>query len=135
MNLFWWKPKSTVEPATASDNNNLQNWRWCHGGAPGELVHFFRPGEEGRRHVVTMVLATLKKGGSQLLTVQDGDQMIVRNYCHGMLKLSGCPIRTGESVQITLNCFEDPENVSSLTVWGYTEDKDFKNDDKVVVLD
>lgn len=114
---FWGNKQVEVD-------RNVVVWRFAESGAPGELLHFFRPGEEGRRHVVTYILATLKKGGSQLFTVQDEGKIIVRGYCHGYLTIAGrfLPIRSGKAVQVCLNVFEDPENVAALTIWGYTED-------------
>jgi hypothetical protein len=116
------KNKSNYYPEQYKDTHP-KFWTFAEGGHPGKLLHFFRPGEEGRRHVVTFILATLKNGGKQLFTIQDEGQMILRNYCHGTLQIEKSRVfRSGKAVQITLNIHEDQENVASLTVWGYTED-------------
>jgi hypothetical protein len=123
-------PFRREEPAPIPALGNFRNWTFCEGGAPGELVHFFRPGEEGRRHVLTLVVATMKRGGTQLLTIQDEGRMVLRNYCHGTLKIDTLrEIRSGKAVAVTLHCSEDPDNVASLTVWGYTEDQPVETDD------
>jgi hypothetical protein len=117
MNRFFRK-QPTVAPT------ERVNWSYCQGGASGELVHFFLPGSPGHRHVITLVVASLKKKGVQLLTVQDEGHMCLRSYCHDYLVIDQTlPIRAGKAAQITLNCYEDPENVVSLTVWGYTEEE------------
>jgi hypothetical protein len=116
--------------AVKAETRGRRYWSFCEGGKPGELVHFFRPGEEGRRHVITLIVATLKRGGTQLLTAQDEAFMRLRSYCHGSLTIAvPQPIRSGKAVAVTLNCHEDPENVASLTVWGYTEDRSLDQDD------
>jgi len=105
-------------------------WSYSEKGQPGKLVHFFRPGEPNRRHVVTQIVASLKRGGVQLLTVQDEGHMALQTYVHGSLALSNdLPLRVNKALQVTLNCFEDDDNVAALTVWGYTEDKLSDEDD------
>jgi hypothetical protein len=128
--MGWLKRRTDPQPVVKTDTR--KHWSFCKGEEPGELVHFFRPGEVGRRHVLTMIVATLKRGGTQLLTVQDEGHMILRSYCHGTLNIDVMHYISAEkAVQVTLNCFEDPDNVASLTVWGYTEDMTPEEDDVI----
>jgi len=116
--------------ATKTVPSKREYWRYCEGAAPGKDLHYFRPGTNGRRHVITAIIATLKMGGTQLLTAQDEGQLVLRNYCHGSLVVvSPLPIRSGKAAAVTLHCTDDPENVASLTIWGYTGDRTPEEDD------
>jgi hypothetical protein len=99
-------------------------WHWAWGGAPGESVHYMRPADDevGRKHVITHLHASLRNGGTHLLTVLDEGRVIGRWYVHGhrdiVCHLEMTPDR---AATVYLDMSDDPDNVGALTVSGYTE--------------
>lgn len=108
-------------------NRNKRNrvrWNWCWGGQPGESVHYMRPADEDptRQHVVTHLHASLRQGGTRLLTILDGGTVIGRFYVHGQRDIP-ChfEFEAGHAFSVYLDLCDDPENVGALTVSGYTQ--------------
>lgn len=118
MRLFKKKPEKTGTYWQWSDTDTL--------GPDKLLLHMHRPGEPGRRHVVTSIHASYALPLIGFMTMQHGMEVMGRWYIHKQRDVTG-PFVLPEGVDLRVslngaypNSFEGV--VPALTVVGYTED-------------
>lgn len=151
--ILWGRPKSVPLPATEAELAELivravaveldrreaaareaelaaqrpeEPWIMSHSGAPLEPINLFRPGEIGRRHVVTYIGPSFsQRQHAGFLTLLQDSTVKGRWFVHGDWDMGtpvtldeGCAVRV--YLNITLGKVSE-DLVACLTVVGYTE--------------
>lgn len=107
-----------VEPAV--------EWDWSNDPAPMVDAELTLPQQDGRRHVITGILASYKKRGEGLLTVLDNRGIRLKQWVVGERDLLDFELRgePGQPLRVYLHIERDGSSADRsayLTVFGRTE--------------
>lgn len=117
--INWRRFMKEVE--AAEKRKPRQYWVMFRTGEENAIIHFQRPGEAGRQHVVTAMFGSWDKPVIELMTLLDGPHGAGAWHVHSHRDIHmNYPLGNGHAMAATLNPVKDAHG--ALTVIGYTED-------------